>query len=84
VFEVMKEFIRISDAISFHFHLHGLGGARMEGLVALRLADEQLAASRLVLATRRGRVLPAGAAAFCRRLEQRLVAAVPLYEGLNF
>jgi DNA-binding transcriptional LysR family regulator len=84
VFEVMKEFIRISDAISFHFHLHGLGGARMEGLVALRLADEQLTASRLVLAARRGRVLPAGAAAFCRRLEQRLVAAVPLYEGLNF
>lgn len=84
VFEVMKEFIRVSDAISFHFYLHGLGGARMQGLVALKLADERLAASRLVLAARRGRVLAAGTTAFCKRLEQRLVSAVPLYEGQDF
>jgi len=81
MFEVMKKYVRRTNAISFHFYLPQLAGGRLvpggpgegasadsgpggslDGLVAVPLADKQLAEAKLMLAVRRGRVLPSGAA----------------------
>jgi len=72
MFEVMKTYVRLSNAISFHFHLGPLGDASLDGLVAVPLADRQLARARLTLAVRRGRVLSAGAASVCAKLQALL------------
>jgi DNA-binding transcriptional LysR family regulator len=88
MFEVMKNYVRRTDAVSFHFYLPelaarpaaagaaagrgGAAGVSMEGLVAVPLADKQLAEAKLMLAVRRGRVLPSGAAAVCEWLQAML------------
>jgi DNA-binding transcriptional LysR family regulator len=73
VFEVMKKYVKCSDAVSFHFHLGALRDS-FDGLVAIPLADRQLAEARLMLAVRRGRVLPTGAASVCETLGNYLRA----------
>ncbi len=75
MFEVMKTYVRLTDAISFHFCLTPLGDASLQGLVAVPLADRQLAATKLTLAVRRGRVLSASATAVCDRLATLLKEA---------
>jgi DNA-binding transcriptional LysR family regulator len=72
MFELMKKYARLTDAISFQFHLVPLQHEVLDGLVAVPLADPQLAEARLMLAVRRGRVLPTGAAAVCERIEHLL------------
>jgi DNA-binding transcriptional LysR family regulator len=72
MFEVMKKFVRQTAAISFHFHLAGSESDSLDGLVAVPLADRQLAEARLMLAVRRGRALPAAAGAVCERLQAML------------
>jgi DNA-binding transcriptional LysR family regulator len=63
MFEVMKHYVRMTDAVSFHFYVSPLADAARSLLVAVPLADPQLAEARLMLAVRRGRTLPPGAAA---------------------
>jgi DNA-binding transcriptional LysR family regulator len=72
MFEVMKKYVRVTDAVCFQFRLAPLANAPSDGLVAIPLADEPVAQAHLTLAVRRGRVLPPGAAAMAARLEQRL------------
>jgi DNA-binding transcriptional LysR family regulator len=72
MFEVMKKYVARTDAISFHFHLAPIGGEKLEGLVAVPLADRQLAEAKLALAVRRSRVLPPIAAAVCERIQTLL------------
>jgi DNA-binding transcriptional LysR family regulator len=72
MFEVMKKYARLTHAISFQFHLVPLHDVQLDGLVAVPLADPQLAEARLMLAVRRGRVLSSGAAAVCERIETLL------------
>ncbi|MDE8347599.1 MAG: LysR family transcriptional regulator, partial [Acidocella sp.] len=55
MFEVMKHYVRLTDAISFQFHLAGRARAPLDGVIATPLADQQLADARLYLAVRRGR-----------------------------
>jgi DNA-binding transcriptional LysR family regulator len=69
LFEVMKKYVRLSDAISFHFHLAPISGETLDGLVAVPLGDRQLAQAKLVLGVRRSRVLPPSAAAVCEKLQ---------------
>lgn len=65
MFEVMKRYVAMTDAISFQFHLQSTAAAQaLPGLVAVRLTDPKLAQARLSLAARRARTLPAGAAKF--------------------
>lgn len=75
LFEVMKRYVRLSDAISFHFHLTPLSGALLDGLVAVPLADKHLAEAKLTLCVRRSRVLAPGAAAVCEILQGLLQGA---------
>jgi len=72
MFEVMKNYVRQTDAISFHFCLAPLGDASLDGLVAVPLADRQLAEAKLTLAVRRGRTLSASASAVCEKLQKLL------------
>jgi DNA-binding transcriptional LysR family regulator len=57
MFEVMKLYVRQTDAVSFQFYLRPLSQAPSDGLAAVPLADERLAHASLTLAARRGRVL---------------------------
>jgi DNA-binding transcriptional LysR family regulator len=66
--EVMKQYVRSSNAICFQFMVGAAADPIRGDLVANPLADPELAAARLMLAVRRGRVLPASAAAFCENL----------------
>jgi len=68
MFEMMKHYVRLTDAISFQFHQPEPRPATLDGIVAKRLADPLLMQARLVLVTRRGRTLSAPAAAICREL----------------
>jgi DNA-binding transcriptional LysR family regulator len=72
MFEVMKKYVRLTDAISFQFHLAPLEDVMPDGLVAIPLADPQLAEAKLLLAVRRDRVLSASAAGVCERVETLL------------
>jgi DNA-binding transcriptional LysR family regulator len=71
MFEVMKNYVRRTDAVSFHFHL-GATGMAQDGLVAVPLSDRQMSEARLMLAVRRGRTLPTGAATVCEWLREML------------
>jgi DNA-binding transcriptional LysR family regulator len=68
MFEVMKTYVRQTDAVSFQFHLAPFSRRAPDGLVAVPLTDPQLAQARLVLAARRGRRLSAAAGAVRDRL----------------
>lgn len=70
MFEIMKKYARMTDAISFQFHPVPRNAAPVDGLVAIPLADRQLAEARLVLAVRRGRVLPTAAGLAAERIQQ--------------
>jgi DNA-binding transcriptional LysR family regulator len=72
LFEVMKRYVGMTDAISFQFQLGPLAEASPHGLVAVPLADPQLAETSLTLAVRRGRVLPATVTEVCALLQTRL------------
>jgi DNA-binding transcriptional LysR family regulator len=72
MFEVMKKYVRLTDAISFHFYLAQFGDQPLDGLVAVPLADRQLAEAKLMLGVRRGRVLPSSTAAVCEWLQTLL------------
>jgi DNA-binding transcriptional LysR family regulator len=76
MFEVMKKYVRLTNSISFQFHLAPFGNVTLDGLVAVPLADPQMAETRISLAVRRGRVLPASAAAVCEQI-QNLLASTP-------
>ena len=69
--EVMKQYVRNSNAICFQFRV-GPAAEQSGDLVAKPLADPELSKASLMLATRRGRVLPPGAAAFCEKLRELL------------
>lgn len=75
--EVMKQYVRTSNAICFQFRV-GPATEMGRDLVAKPLADPELAKASLMLATRRGRVLPPGAAAFCENLRILLQETAPL------
>jgi DNA-binding transcriptional LysR family regulator len=73
--EVMKQYVRNSNAICFQFRV----GPAIEpkgDLVAKPLADPELSRASLMLATRRGRVLPPSAASFCENLRGLLQETV--------
>jgi DNA-binding transcriptional LysR family regulator len=72
MFEVMKKYVRRTNAISFQFHLAPLDNAPLDGLVAIPLADAQLAQARLILAVRRRRAGSTAARAFCAHVQTRL------------
>lgn len=72
LFEVMKHYVRLTDAISFQFHLAALGVAPLDGVVAVPLGDPRLASASLTLAVHRGRMLPSSATAVCERLQTML------------
>lgn len=76
-FEVMKRYVRLTDAVSFQFHLRTPCVGAADDLVALPLADPQLANAHLSLAVRRGRALPPSAAAVCESLQALLRPPVP-------
>ncbi len=73
MFEVMKKYVRMTDAISFQFQLAPFEDVAADGLTAITLADAQLAETRLSLAVRRGRALPDSAAAVCARIKDFLI-----------
>jgi DNA-binding transcriptional LysR family regulator len=70
--EVMKQYVRASNAICFQFRIGPAANPVGGDLVANPLADPELAEARLMLAARRGRVLPPSAAAFCENLRALL------------
>ncbi len=73
MFEVMKHYVRLTDAISFQFHLAGRARAPLDGVIAIPLADRHLAGAQLFLAARRGRSLSPSAQAACAALLDSLV-----------
>jgi DNA-binding transcriptional LysR family regulator len=64
--ETMKAFAQMNRGVCFQFRKPGKACGDM---IALPLADPPLLQARLVLATRRGRVLPVAAAAFVELLK---------------
>ncbi|HUC51669.1 MAG TPA: LysR family transcriptional regulator [Xanthobacteraceae bacterium] len=66
--ETMKAFARMNRGICFQFRRPGKAPIPPGDMIALPLVDPQLAAAKLILATRRGRVLPIAAAAFVELL----------------
>jgi len=76
MFAIMKKYALMTNAISFQFHLVPLFAEVPDGLVAVPLADKQLAEARLMLAVRRGRVLSTAADMIAERIELLLRKAV--------
>lgn len=70
--EAMKAFVCINGGICFQFRKPGRAAVPPGGMIAVPLMDAPLQQARLYLATRRGRVLPAAAAAFVEMLETDL------------
>jgi DNA-binding transcriptional LysR family regulator len=70
--ETMKAFARMNRGICFQFRRAGNAPIPPGDMVALPLVDPQLSAAKLILATRRGRVLPIAAAAFVELLVSSL------------
>jgi DNA-binding transcriptional LysR family regulator len=69
--EVMKQYVRTSNAICFQFRVGPVAEVKGD-LIAKPLADPELSKASLMLATRRGRVLPPSAASFCEDLRALL------------
>jgi len=74
MFEVMKKYVRQTDAISFHFVLARPGSETLDGLTAVKLADKQLAQAKVMLAVRRARALPSIVNTVCETLRAALEA----------
>jgi DNA-binding transcriptional LysR family regulator len=70
--ETMKSFARMNRGICFQFRRPGKAPIPPGDMIALPLLDPQLSSARLILATRRGRVLPIAAAAFVELLSNAL------------
>jgi DNA-binding transcriptional LysR family regulator len=70
--ETMKAFARINRGVRFQFRRPGKAPIPPGDMIALPLIDPPLLQARLVLATRRGRVLPVAAAAFVELLKTAL------------
>lgn len=68
--EVMKTYARISQAVCFQFRAGAGLDATRDGMIAIPLSDPALAHPQLMLAVRRGRVLPVAAGAFTEALKQ--------------
>ena len=68
MFEVMKQYVRVTDAISFQFSV----GPPPLGLAVVPLADPHLAGAHLTLAVRRGRILPPYVEAVCEKLRSMI------------
>jgi DNA-binding transcriptional LysR family regulator len=67
--EMMKAFARINRGVCFQFRRPGKAPIPPGDMIALPLIDPPLLQARLVVATRRGRVLPVAAAAFVELLK---------------
>jgi DNA-binding transcriptional LysR family regulator len=70
--ETMKAFARMNGGICFQFRKPGKALIPPGDMIALPLVDPALLQARLILATRRGRVLPIAAAAFVELLKAAL------------
>jgi DNA-binding transcriptional LysR family regulator len=70
--EAMKALVCINRGICFQFSKPGRAAVPPGNMIAVPLMDAPLQQARLYLATRRGRVLPAAAAAFVELLESVL------------
>jgi DNA-binding transcriptional LysR family regulator len=72
--EAMKAYARLSQAVCFQFRTGAMRDIELGNMVAIPLADGELAGAQLVLAMRRGRVLPIAPAAFSEELGGMLAA----------
>jgi DNA-binding transcriptional LysR family regulator len=70
--ENMKAFARMNRGVCFQFRKPGKARIPPGDMIALPLADPSLLQARLVLAIRRGRVLPVAAAAFVELLKSAM------------
>jgi DNA-binding transcriptional LysR family regulator len=75
--QTLKEFTRQTGAISFQFQIGTLREARLGELRSIPLSDAAFSQSKLVLATREGRVLPIAGLSFL----EALVAELALMPG---
>jgi DNA-binding transcriptional LysR family regulator len=66
--ENMKAFARMNGGVCFQFRKPGKAPVPPGDMIALPLVDPPMSQARLILATRRGRVLPIAAAAFVELL----------------
>jgi DNA-binding transcriptional LysR family regulator len=71
--ETMKAFARMNNGVCFQFRKPGKAVIPPGDMVALPLTDPPLLQARLILASRRGRVLPIAAASFFELLKSALV-----------
>jgi DNA-binding transcriptional LysR family regulator len=72
--ELMKNYGRLTQSIFFQFRVGAGHTTVRDGMVAIPLSDAELAHAQLVLAVRRGRVLPIAAATFSEDLRLQLHA----------
>jgi DNA-binding transcriptional LysR family regulator len=70
--EVMKRYVRGTNAICFQFRVGQAAELASGELVAVPLAEPEFSRAQLMLVTRRSRVLPPSAAAFCENLRALL------------
>jgi DNA-binding transcriptional LysR family regulator len=70
--EAMKAFSLLNSGVCFQFRPPGTRTVEPSGMVAIPVTDPPLPSAQLLLATRRGRVLPFAAAAFVERLRSLL------------
>jgi DNA-binding transcriptional LysR family regulator len=70
--ETMKAFARMNRGVCFQFRSPGKAPIPPSDMIALPLIDPQLSEAKLILGTRRGRVLPIAAAAFVELLSNLL------------
>ena len=70
--EIMKAFARMNRGVCFQFRKPGKARTPSSDMIALPLIDPALLQARLILAIRRGRVLPIAAAAFVESLKVTL------------
>ncbi len=70
--ETMKAFARMNRGVCFQFRRPGKAFIPPGDMIALPLVDLPLLQARLILATRRGRVLPIAAASFVELLKTTL------------
>jgi DNA-binding transcriptional LysR family regulator len=71
--EIMQAFARMNRGVCFQFRRPGKAVVPPGDMVALPLVDPPLLQAKLILATRRGRVLPIAAAAFVETLKRVMV-----------
>jgi DNA-binding transcriptional LysR family regulator len=70
--QTLKEFTRLTGAISFQFRIGTLNEARRGDLVSIPLTDRAFMHSQLVLLARNGRMLPIATLSFMETLVNRL------------